>query len=273
MNSQTEARFQRHLFAAVEQAKEFGYRPNRFVGMIHSKGAFKTVKEIVASGRASEGFDKLVFEGRTDLTCEAIIVETEWRVHFDADLLEIAERRLAAYGYSFTRNVGEAVESPLEPTNPLDSVISSEDTDPKNDTFEPPSNDGREIAQRMIHERPGQARFRETLISAYGVRCCISGPAIAEALEAAHICAYRGDASDHVQNGLLMRADLHKLFDKYCFGIEPETLRVRLSRSLTGNHPYRELDGVRLVFPDARMRPSKKALEVHWKTFNERENE
>lgn len=103
MNSNQEAKFEQVLLGAVNQAKAFNYHPNRFVAMIRSKGPFQTVKDIVASAKPSDGFNELLLAGRMDLTCEAIIVQTQWRRFFDEDLLAIAERRLTAHGCAWNR--------------------------------------------------------------------------------------------------------------------------------------------------------------------------
>lgn len=47
----------------------------------------------------------------------------------------------------------------------------------------------------------------------YNHSCCICGEKIVEVLEAAHILEYRSKKSNHVQNGLLLRRDFHRLFD------------------------------------------------------------
>ena len=109
MNRQEEAQFEHTLLEAVEQAKKLGYTPNQFIGMIATRGPFQTVKDIVASGRPSPGFDRLALLQRIDLTCEAIIVETKWRTFFDEDLLEIAERRLSQYKYPWSLHLTHAV--------------------------------------------------------------------------------------------------------------------------------------------------------------------
>jgi len=274
MTPQEEARFEQDLLSAVDQAKAFGYRPTRFLGLIRSKGAFRSVKDIVASGKASEGFHKLVLHGRTDLTCEAIIVENEWRSHFDDDLLEIAERRLRDYGYAFKPHVQSTPERAVpDGAEQALSARSSKDSTSATLEFEPPEEDQRGRAFRQIHDRPGQARFRQILIDAYGERCCITGPTIAVALEAAHITAYRGEQSDHVQNGLLLRADLHRLFDRFCFGINPSTFQLHLGKHLAQIDQYASFDGRALDFTEAREHPSLRAIRMHWEVFCEMQNE
>ena len=59
-------------------------------------------------------------------------------------------------------------------------------------------------------------------------------------MEAAHILPYAGDKSDFVSNGLLLRGDIHTLFDLDLIGINPRTFAVALARSLRGTS-YDEL--------------------------------
>lgn len=74
-------------------------------------------------------------------------------------------------------------------------------------------------------------------------RCVISGWDIVGLLEAADIRPYRGLADDNEpSNGLLLRCDLHTLFDLDLLGIEPETLTVRLREPIR-RPPYADLDG------------------------------
>lgn len=83
----------------------------------------------------------------------------------------------------------------------------AEPFDPKDKT------DGRKKIERLVAVRQGQSRFRDDLLQAYGGRCAITGCTIEEILQAAHIMPHRGEHTNHVQNGLLLRADLHTLFD------------------------------------------------------------
>lgn len=103
MDNRQNEEFTQHLRAAVRQAEELKYFPNRFKSMLDADGGFQTVKRILASGKPSEGFQKLWELGRLDLTCEAIIVETKWRPYFDQDLLDRAENLLRQLNYPFKR--------------------------------------------------------------------------------------------------------------------------------------------------------------------------
>jgi HNH endonuclease len=120
--------------------------------------------------------------------------------------------------------------------------------------------------------RPGQLRFRNSLRTPYGGRCCITGLGIWEALEAAHIKPYGGPSSNHVQNGLLLRADLHRLFDRNLIGIEPTRCVVILAKAMRRDPEYQHLHGKSLTLPSRRAdRPNKAVLLERWKAFQKDE--
>ena len=87
-------------------------------------------------------------------------------------------------------------------------------------------------ALREVVQQRGQPAFRRALLAAYGERCAITGCDAEDALEAAHIIGYPGPDTQHVSNGLLLRADIHTLFDLGLVAICPDTLRVALVPSL-----------------------------------------
>jgi hypothetical protein len=123
--------------------------------------------------------------------------------------------------------------------------------------------DARERLRRAIAVRRGQPRFRRELLKAYGGRCAISNCDVAETLEAAHILPYRGQHTNHVQNGLLLRADLHTLFDLGLLGIATETWTVLVQPRLDTTH-YSHLAGQKVQLPaDRAAWPSEEALHQH----------
>src|SRR5438128_10230178 len=93
------------------------------------------------------------------------------------------------------------------------------------------------------------------------------GVTLMDVVEAAHIKPYRSDADNHPANGLLLRANLHTLFDLDLIGIEPASLIVRV-------HPdakeagYGEFDGLKLKCSSSQ--PSAEALALRWKSFFKR---
>lgn len=108
--------------------------------------------------------------------------------------------------------------------------------------------DARTRIQRAIFARRGQAAFRSKLMAAYQGRCVISGCQVGAVLEAAHIKPYLGDHTNVVSNGLLLRADLHTLFDLRLLRIDPSSRQVVLAESLKGS-PYEEWRGQQLCPP------------------------
>jgi hypothetical protein len=256
MNPRENERFTQYLLDAVQQAVSLGYPPNDFRRMLNEKGGFEAVKQIVAKREPSTGFYRLYDLGKTNLTCEAIIVETRWRTFFEADLLAIAEKRLQDFKYSFTPYAAIGRDEENEPSPP--ASIEGD--------FLPPVDDHRDRELRLVNTRPGQGKFREALFDRYGTHCLVSGCSVPESLEAAHITAYRGDRSDHIRNGLILRADLHALFDRYLFSIHPAGLHVVMSAAMRKDDSYKSLDGLDLLVSKPK-EPSRDALKVHWSEF------
>ncbi|MFB2891470.1 HNH endonuclease [Aerosakkonemataceae cyanobacterium BLCC-F50] len=133
--------------------------------------------------------------------------------------------------------------------------------------YSPVASDRRQVAMRQIRVRRGQSAFRKALRSRYGEQCMITGCNLMEVVDAAHISPYRGEEDNHPDNGLLLRTDLHTLFDLDFLGIHPESLRIQL-------HPAALAAGYH--FPEnhtllcANERPSQIALESRWTLFQMR---
>ena len=124
--------------------------------------------------------------------------------------------------------------------------------------------DERKRRATSIVQRRGQPDFRRKLIDAYGGRCAITGFDALDALEACHIIGYKGPETNHIQNGLLLRADIHTLFDLKLVGIEPDTGTILIGERLRGTE-YAELEGKQALLPkDPGLRPSTDALRTHW---------
>lgn len=123
--------------------------------------------------------------------------------------------------------------------------------------------DLREFTLSTVAKRRGQAGFRNSLIEAYGARCCITGCDVLAGLEAAHISPYRGAHSNGVSNGLLLRADIHSLFDQGFLAID-ERFRVLLAPEISGSEHYGTLIGSFLSLPENEGQfPSLEALKGH----------
>jgi hypothetical protein len=124
--------------------------------------------------------------------------------------------------------------------------------------------DARARVLRQVVQRRGQQKFRKSLIAAYGGRCAITGCPVTPLLEAAHITPYLGPDTNSISNGLLLRADLHTLWDLGLVAIDPETQRVWVSIEVDDS-TYRNLSG-RQIFPPAHsaQQPSMAALQQQW---------
>jgi putative restriction endonuclease len=95
------------------------------------------------------------------------------------------------------------------------------------DAFELLECDKRDWRSQVVPVREGQGTFKLRLLEAYGSRCAVTGERVVPVLDAAHIQPYLGAASNHVQNGLLLRTDLHRLYDQGLIGVTPDySLRV-----------------------------------------------
>jgi HNH endonuclease len=90
----------------------------------------------------------------------------------------------------------------------------------------------RKFLARLVRQRQGQPRFRKALLRAYDNRCAISNCDVEAALEAAHIDPKKTAVPC---NGILLRADLHLLFDLRLLAIDPVTLRVHVKPTLKGS--------------------------------------
>ncbi|WP_159597287.1 HNH endonuclease [Hydrogenophaga sp. BPS33] len=123
--------------------------------------------------------------------------------------------------------------------------------------------DARLKALATIVQREGQPAFRKALLKAYGGACAITGCSVEQLLEAAHVMPYRGQHTNHAGNGLLLRTDVHKLFDLHLICIEPGTRVVRVCEALKISE-YGRLDGVILRMPsDSRHVVLDEALREH----------
>jgi putative restriction endonuclease len=129
--------------------------------------------------------------------------------------------------------------------------------------FDPSSlEDARLRVLRTITQRRGQQSFRDALVAAYDGKCAITGCSILDVLEAAHITPYLGPETNKVENGLLLRADLHTLFDCGLLTIEPDSMTVMVAARLLESE-YGSLHGRKLRVPkQPGQNPSTDALKL-----------
>ncbi len=125
------------------------------------------------------------------------------------------------------------------------------------------SKDGRQAVIETIIRRRGHPTFRQALLEAYEYRCAITSFNAPDALEAACIVPFRGKFTHHPSNGLLLRSDIHTLFDLGKIAIDTGTMSVVLTDDLMQTN-YRILAGRPLRYPkDESSRPSSEGLDLH----------
>lgn len=125
-------------------------------------------------------------------------------------------------------------------------------------------------ADRTVRPRLGQGTFRYALEQAYG-RCAVTGEHSLPALDAAHIIPFGTDDAGHaLENGLLLRADVHRLFDRGYVTVTPN-YEFRVSRRLREDYDngkvYYQHDGQTIWTPSAPYpKPDRERLDRHAST-------
>lgn len=92
-------------------------------------------------------------------------------------------------------------------------------------------------SEALVRTRLGQQRFLADLLDRYGSSCAITGPQPEAVLDAAHLYPFAAAPVHESGGGLLLRADLHRLFGRFLLAFEPDTLRTRVEPTLRGRFP------------------------------------
>ncbi len=119
----------------------------------------------------------------------------------------------------------------------------------------------------LVRPRLGQGAFRILVTDNYRRRCAISGERTLPALDAAHIRPFADGGRHEASNGILMRRDIHSLFDLGYVTVSPD-MRFEVSKKIreeyeNGRHYY-ALHGTNIMLPDdVRKHPERTALTWH----------
>jgi putative restriction endonuclease len=121
---------------------------------------------------------------------------------------------------------------------------------------------------QILLPRLGQGSFRIVITDAYERRCALSGERTLPVLDAAHIKPYAVLQRHEVSNGILMRSDLHRLFDDGYITIDPMDRRIQVSRRIRdefdNGKEYYKLHGERIREPaQSSYRPHSDNLDFH----------
>ncbi|GAA3159962.1 hypothetical protein GCM10010466_58500 [Planomonospora alba] len=120
---------------------------------------------------------------------------------------------------------------------------------------------------RLAPRRLGQRAFQAVVLHAYERRCAVTGDRIRPVLQAAHIRPVSAGGQHRLDNGLLLRSDVHTLFDRGYLAVDPK-YRLRVSPRLreefgNGEEFYRRA-GTEIAVPaNRRDRPGAEVLEWH----------
>lgn len=120
---------------------------------------------------------------------------------------------------------------------------------------------------QLVYPRVGPGVFQRNVIENYGRRCVITRERTLPALEAAHIKPYRQGGENELSNGLLLRRDIHRLFDLGYVTVDTKLKLVvskRIREEFENGREYYQLDGRELYVPsDLAARPSADSLTWH----------
>jgi putative restriction endonuclease len=119
----------------------------------------------------------------------------------------------------------------------------------------------------LVRPRLGQGAFRVAVTDAYERACAVTNEHSLPALEAAHIKPFALDGPHNVSNGLLLRSDLHRLFDRGYVTVTPEhriEVSSRLKDHFQNGRSYYPLHGQQIAVPKtARLQPDPELLRWH----------
>ena len=113
----------------------------------------------------------------------------------------------------------------------------------------------------QILPRLGQGAFRILVTDAYKRRCAVTGERTLPALEAAHIKPFGEDGPHRLDNGILLRSDLHRLFDRGYVTVSSDyvfDVSRRIQEEFENGRDYYKLRGQTINLPNMRKRTLQK---------------
>ncbi len=165
----------------------------------------------------------------------AKVDRTVWDYYYQSDSKEIDSSRLRddLANHEFSDPLAFIVEDTAEPAAEYQPIQDE--------------NILQAYARRV---RKGQSRFRKALHTLYGSRCAFTGTDEETVLEACHIISHAKTGDNSLDNGLLLRSDIHVLFDEYLITLANDGKRIVVHQDVTAPE-YARLNGT-----STRFRPS-----------------
>ena len=133
----------------------------------------------------------------------------------------------------------------------------------KDDWGEASDDDLNEIHTFARRIRKGQPKFRKIILKRYEGKCAITNCPIREVLEAAHILRHSISGINHSSNGILLRSDIHSLFDTNKIKISPDDYTIEIDESLR-NSNYWQYNGEKINMGINDEYPSKEYLTIKY---------
>lgn len=120
---------------------------------------------------------------------------------------------------------------------------------------------------QIIQPRLGQGAFRVMITDIYARRCAVTQERTLPVLDAAHIRPYRDGGKHEPPNGLLLRSDIHRLFDRGYVTVSPDLhfeVSRRIREEFENGRDYYALHGRRIAVPkNPELRPDSRVLAWH----------
>ena len=117
--------------------------------------------------------------------------------------------------------------------------------------------------EATVRRRRGQREFRFKLMEKFGEICAFSGEQPPQVLEAAHINSFAQTGEHHLNGGLLLRRDIHSLFDANLISVNPDSWKIQIAPRLQSFETYKPLDGRNLFVPEG-SRPNIELVRSHF---------
>lgn len=165
----------------------------------------------------------------------------------------------------------------INPVQESDAAVSSEvgvesieETEPFTELDQAGIDAANEERIKRISRHQGSPAFRKALLDAYNGRCAITGANTSDVLDAVVISQDLEFEPMKVSDGLLLRTDIHRLFDEHLLSIDPSSYEVVLAPKVS-NSEYRDLEGISIELPlKEEDWPDSKSLQSHFDTFMKR---
>ncbi len=123
----------------------------------------------------------------------------------------------------------------------------------------------------LVRPRLGQGGFRVLITDTYERRCTVTHEKALPVLEAAHIRSVSQGGQHRIDNGLLFRSDIHRLFDRGYVTVTPDhrfLVSRKLKEEFENGEPYYPLQGKQIWLPKrADAHPRREFLEWHADTI------